>query len=67
MKKVDNISFNEKEVLNLSYKEFSDSFSHLLTKTPVDVAYKLVTGKTPPKKKGYVRKNDKPTGESKAD
>lgn len=67
MKQVDNISFNEKEVSNLSYKEFSNSFSHLLTKTPVDVAYKLVTGKTPPKKKSHVRKNDKGTTEGKAD
>lgn len=56
--KIDNVSFNKEVCKNLSYKEFNDSFAHLLSKTPVQVAYKLVTGQNPPSKskKDVVRK-----------
>lgn len=60
---IDRVSFNKKEVENLGFKEFKNSFSHLLDKTPIEVAYKLATGKNPPTKSKDVRTHKDSTGE----
>ena len=64
---IDNTYFNKAACSRLDFKEFKQAFEGKLTKTPVEVAYKLVTGNNPPSKSGTIRKSKKQGGEDSED
>lgn len=63
MKRIGKSSFNPASIESMGFKTFKEVYGDKVEGFPVDVAFKLITGKNPPKKDGAVRKTKKDSGE----